>query len=278
MKTSNKLILFFFLSAIAILGAIHLALFSKYRRGLIETEKELNEEQFNSFRMQAPKWLSLNGHLHVNIIPSDSFHISLDKNARGLGYRLQGDTLIITGNTEGDKNPHGSWNEYWNLPRVNIFCTGLSGIRVVNSYVAITNEKGKAGVAAFFTLKDAQLWIGAFDPVKDSVFNTEPFDSIVVGETNSTVVINRQSLVHKLSVQLDNVSEITDRFSRIDTGRIVAGRYSKIYMTAANFNKIGLSLSNDSDSGKTSGPWHPRSLPADPSTILHIKKYVKKKQ
>ncbi|MDR3713593.1 MAG: hypothetical protein P4L51_12300 [Puia sp.] len=271
MKTSNKLILFFFISAVAIFGAIHLALFANYRKGAIHTRKEIEQARLTRFPMQTPKWLSLKGHLHVTIIPSDSFYIELNKDFEGVGYSQEGDSLVITGILRGDRNPHGSWNEYWNLPPVNVYSPGLDGIRAENCYLALSNEKDKPGLAASVLLKNAQLWIGAFDPIKDSVFGRETFDSLFIDEVNSNVGINRQSVVHSISVRLDDVSEIIDRFSRIDTGEIAAGRYSKICMTAANFNRIRVGLTAEGNAGRATGPWKQLPLSIKQSVIVGLR-------
>ncbi len=240
MKTSNKLILISSLSALGVFGAVHLALLSNYRNGRIHSEDEMNQDRFTAYHMSEPAWLSLKGQMHADIIPSDSFHIELEKNVPGLTYRMEGDSLIISGPSSEGVNPHGSWNEYWQWPRVYIFYSRLKNIRAEGSYLAYGNPEGTPGQSARFMLKDAQLWIGAFNPQVDSVFLNERFDSIQIGETNSTVVLNRQAQVARLSTRLDNQSEIIDRYCRIDTGWMVAAPYAKIYLMGRNFNKISL--------------------------------------
>lgn len=272
MKTSNKLLLSFLTVAIVLFVGVHLALYASYRHGNIRTESELDASRFNRFSLSTPGWLVLEGNLRVRIIPSDHFQIDLDKTGRALGYRKDGDTLIISGNKSRIKNPHGSWSDYWNLPLVNVYSPALKGIRVEDGYVSLTNRENFTGLAASLMLTDAQLWIGAFDPLKDTADKIEPFDSIRIDAKNSSIVVNRQSLVHKISVRLDDVSEITDRFSEIDTGWIDANRYSKIYMTAANFNKISVFLASDSVTGEATPRWKPRLMTPRQTIILGIKK------
>jgi hypothetical protein len=46
MKTSNKILLIFFLSAIGVLGAVHLALYAKFSKGEIFTGEDREKEIF----------------------------------------------------------------------------------------------------------------------------------------------------------------------------------------------------------------------------------------
>ena len=111
MKTSNKLMLSILITGIGILSALHLALFANYKQGIIQTEKELNEEQFTTHRMKTPKWLSMKGHFRVEITPSDHFHIDVENEHPEIDFRQAGDSLIISGYTAGVKEPHGAWYE-----------------------------------------------------------------------------------------------------------------------------------------------------------------------
>jgi hypothetical protein len=239
MKTSDKIILFSVLTGLGLFGAIHLLQYSRYRSGDILTYKDLDREDFVPHAGTQPQWLILDGPMHANLFPSDSFHFDFAKrDLSSLHYRQSGNSLIIEGDRRLIKNPHQGWNDYWLFPAINIYCPVLRGIRIRNGFAVLQNEQGRQGVTASLELDSAQLWVGAYNQDRDSVIQTEPYDSVSIKAFNSAIILNRQAYVKVLDLRLDDRSEFVDRYSRFDTARIMGEKNTNIHLKGSNFKKI----------------------------------------
>lgn len=239
MKTSDKIILFSTLTAIGLFGGAHLLQYARYRAGDILTYKDLNREDYVPHTGTQPAWLILEGPMRASIVPADSFHFDLaKKDLSSFGYRQSGDSLIIGADERLIKNPHQGWNDYLLFPAINIYCPVLRGIRIRNGFAVLQNEQGRPGISVSLELDSSQLWVGAYNQDRDSVIQTEPYDSIRINAVNSAIVLNRQAYVKALDLRLDDRSDLVDRFSRFDTARIQGEKNTNIHLKGSNFKKI----------------------------------------
>jgi len=239
MKTSDKIILFSVLTGLGLFGAIHLLQYARYRSGDILTYKDLDRQDFAPHAGTQPLWLILDGPMHASLFASDSFHFDLARrDLSSFHYRQSGDSLIIEGDRRLIKNPHQGWNDYWHFPAINIYCPVLRGIRIRNGFAVLQNEQGRRGVTASLELDSTQLWVGAYNEDRDSVIQTEPYDSISIKAINSSIVLNRQAYVKSVDLRLDDRSDFVDRFSSFDTARIMGEKNTGIHLKGSNFKKI----------------------------------------
>jgi hypothetical protein len=239
MKTSDKIILFSTVAALGLFGASQLLQYSRYRAGDILTYKDVNREDFDPHTGTQPAWLILDGPMRARIVLSDSFHFDLAKrDVSSFRYRPSGDSLIIEGDKRFNSNPHLGWNDYLPLPAINIYCPVLKGIRIRNGFAVLENEQGQRGVSASLELDSAQVWVGAYNQDQDSVIQTEPYDSVKIHAFNSSIILNRQAYIKRLELQLDNRSDIIDRFSRMDTAFIMGDKNTNIQIRGSNFKKV----------------------------------------
>jgi hypothetical protein len=264
MKTSDKLLLILLLSALGIFGAVHLALYARYRQGNFLGEKELNEQGFIKYRGPAPVALSLKGNMIVRIIPSDNFSVEIEKDGGGpgqdgglngpkaviegveaagsrkLSYHADGDTLIIRGNPFPEIDPHGAWQSYFNFPRVNIYAGQLKSIRVSGGMVDLKGEErpGQFHTALFF--RNALCWIGESDENYNWKWSPAYYDSVRIQADNSKLVLHANATIKKLTVQLDDGSEIDELKARVDHSSIACSANSRINMTGATLKNLRL--------------------------------------
>ena len=239
MKTSDKIILFSTLTALGALGGVQLLQYAQLQAGNILTEKSLNREDFVSTHLPQPARLILEGPMRAFLFPSDSFHLDIDINAvDALHYHQAGDSLVIEGDKRLKKSPHQGWFDYTGFPTIHIYTSSLRDIRVNNGFVVLQNGEGRPGINATLDLDSTQLWVGAYDPEKDSAYRTEPYDSITIRAVNSAVVLNRQAYVKALDLRLDDRSDIVDRYSRFDTAHIRGDKNTNIQIRGSSFSKI----------------------------------------
>ncbi|HMH24372.1 MAG TPA: hypothetical protein VK563_21470 [Puia sp.] len=262
MKTSDKLILIFFLSALGLLGAVHLALYARYSQGDIVTEKQLNEEQFIRYNGPAPLVLSIEGSLNIRIIPSDTFSVEMEKGAEAAGkgsslnkgrfdvkgsdpnrsrqlqYQLQGDTLVITGNRNRRGNPHDPWQLYYSFPKVIVHTGPLKSIRVSGGMATLKGEHRPGLLHTDLSVENALLWIGESYEDGNGNLPAESVDALRIHAANSMLVLHRNAVIGSLAAQLDDRSEISDQQARVGRSSIDYSSGSRINITGANLKNL----------------------------------------
>lgn len=271
MKTSDKLLLGFSLASLGMFGGIHLVLYAEYKSGNILEEKELHNEQFIRFRMPQPRYLSLQGTIWVNILPSDSFYVEFPKkliypadvffqrtkNSPDPAlprYQQKGDTLTIMGNNKDVPihRPFADPGYETSVPAINVYCRGLQEIDLRNGQVLL---KGAGSASPLVTvrlrLENSTLWIG------DAIYDRgdylgsqnlypapepkEKFDSLEVESFNSIVLLNRTADIRSLHVRLDRGSELNDQLGSVEQLTIGYSRDSRINLGGGNLKKAQLS-------------------------------------
>ena len=261
MKTSDKLLLTFFLSALGIFIAAHLVLYVRYRNGDFLTEKELNKELFITYQGPVPASVSIRGNLLVRIIPSDRFSIEMEKenslaDGEGImeakvavkgatsggfqktGYEIQGDTLILRGSSFPQIDPRGAWQAYDNFPRVNIYAGQLKSIRLSGGMVVLKGEEKPGQFNTDLITRNALLWIGESDENFQMSPAPENYGSIHIHADSSKLFLFPNASVKDLAVQLDGWSEIDEQHARIDRSVIACSANSRINMTGANLKNL----------------------------------------
>lgn len=239
MKTSDKIVLYSTVSVFGLLMVVHLLHYEKYRRGEVLDFNALETTDFSQHSMEGIHWVVLDGPMKTLLYPADSLRFDLDKGNARLVYSRDGDTLHVTLDAWA-RSAHDSWNSYQDYPAVHLFFPALRGIQIRNGFAVLDNEKSRAGVNVALELDSTQLYVGNFDPDRDSVFSVEPWDTISVREINSNVIVNRQAHVKTLDLRLDAKSEISDRYSVIDTGNIQADSTAALHLHGKNLSKIHL--------------------------------------
>jgi hypothetical protein len=239
MKTSDKIILFSTLTALGIFGGVQFLQFARFRAGDILTVKDLDREDFVSTTLPRPASLLLEGPMRAFVLPADSFHFSIDINeVAAFHYHQAGDSLVIEGDKRLKKSPHQGWFDYMGFPTIHIYTPRLKNIRVNNGFVVLQNDEGRAGISVALDLDSSQIWVGAYNADRDSVVQTEPYDSITIHAVNSAVILNRQAQVKALDLWLDDRSDIVDRWSRLDTAHIRGEKNTYIQIRGRSLSKI----------------------------------------
>src|SRR5882672_9069900 len=99
MKTSDKLLLTFFVSVLVVFLAIHLTLYSQLRQGHITTSLQPTGGWVRPYKGKAPNTVVLEGNINVTLAASDSFYVEIPKDAEGkISCRLTDEgSLVIKG-------------------------------------------------------------------------------------------------------------------------------------------------------------------------------------
>jgi hypothetical protein len=246
MKRSDKLLLIFCLSVLVIFGAVHLALYASYRNGNITRGSD--KETVVSHKDAAPALLWLNGNLNVRIIPSDTFSVQWDsREAEKITQRQSRDSLVITGDSIGNssrRNPHSQWQDYQDFPWITVYCGQLKRI-ALSGLIAIVNGEKKPGVFAVeLWLANTQILFGdpgeMGDP-REMNYTPHPFafyGAVDIHAANSKLLLYRNTVIHTLTAQLDDRTELNELNAQIDSPEIHYADHSMITLDGANLKKM----------------------------------------
>src|ERR1700754_813547 len=256
MKTSNKLLIALGLCILLLIGGIQLALYSNMKKGKIVSPTTLHAENFVKYTLPSPTYLSISGVLWVNLIPSDTFSIEFPKEnnlkekttripqrfANGnyeLSYRQSGDTLFIIGsNKTAIHRPYADWFYRMNQMQVNIYGRNLKGISVVNGQFVFRGTAWVSGGSeTILSVDSSTVWIGDRALHDGQSVEKEFFSHIGIRSVNSVVLLNPSASIRQLHADLDDLSELIDQKSLIDSISIGYSHDSRIGLTGINLKK-----------------------------------------
>lgn len=248
MKTSNKLIIGFILGFLLVSTAVHLVLYSEYRKGHFVTEKQMHEEDYIKFALPAPRVISFNGTIWVNLVPADHFALELPRKEedpeagvfekgpgasyKAISYQQQGDTLLVTGSvTIPIHRPFSGWPYRHNLPQVTIYGSVLNDVLLNNGQLYLQGANDSTiSRSARLTIRNSTLWVGMQYETRRPV-PREFFDSLDIRATKSIIVLNTSASIHHLQAELKDSSVITDQYSRLANTLIRSTPDSRVDLT-----------------------------------------------
>lgn len=239
MKTSNKLLLTLALLVLGVFGAVHLTLYARLKAGhIVNVRSEAGWVPI--YKGNAPRLIILEGDINFKVIPSDSFFIEIQEEARGkASCRPAGnDSLVVKGDSLFVINPHGIFQHYSDRPWVTVHAPSHTDIRLngVLAFLQGSKQPGRRNlhVQAIYS----QLWLGETYGLTGADYSTLYYDSVQVQAENCKLVMYQNATIHQLSVRLDDLSEINDQITTIDAIDIQHMPHSRINLTGANLDKL----------------------------------------
>lgn len=238
MKTSDKLLLTLALMILGVFGAVHLTLYARMKAGHI-----VNVHSQSGWRLlyegKAPHLVVLEGDINVQLTLSDSFFIEMQEEARGqVSCRPAGiDSMVVKGDSTQSINPHSPVQYYNDRPWVNIHAPSPTDIRLKGVQALLQGSKQPGKRNLHVQAISSQLLLGGYGATGPDFFN-QYYDAVQVQAENSKLVLNQNAVIHKLSVRLDDVSEMNDQKATIDSIYIQHMAHSKINLTGTNLDKL----------------------------------------
>jgi hypothetical protein len=221
MKTSNKILLIFFVAALLMMTAVHLTLYAKYKNGEVSSFEEIRGGRFEDHLLPAVKYVSVTGFRICNIIPATETKIRIFNKSTQLSYKIVNDTLIVTGDsTVRDFEHHFLGPQTVNLylpgeEKVNAFYTGLTlngaadSTSAVSCSVNISNRSNLTvgvwgGKAGFFNHLQVNVVSSHADFTDKAVINELNLQAAKSG-------IDNRASIKNLQLQMDDQSTIVLR-------------------------------------------------------------------
>jgi hypothetical protein len=237
MRTSNKILLALLIVPMVILSIIHAAIFTQYKSGHYITMKDFRDTRFEKQSFKNLPFIVLSGLDNVNIYPSDTLKLEIEKSERrSLKYKLQGDSLIIKGDSIIN-NPDGIKENLHNPQEVNLYLPNTEYIKVTNCEIQIepVKDSSQAKSYVFYLNSSSRLSISN-NNLQDS--SKKYFNKLLINANgNSFVDLSGYLNLHELQLKLSNGSQFDDQNSFINTLDINADKKSTIKLTGENLRK-----------------------------------------
>jgi hypothetical protein len=258
MKASNKWITGFILAVLLFCLGTYQFLYSEYRKSHFVTEAQIHMEQFITQPIHAPRIISLDGTVWVNLVPADSFSLELpriNKNpdagmfqsepvvrlkinnpeVPAITWRQSGDTLFIKGS--GEHPLHRPWSAWYYRranPQVNILGPGVEEVLLNNGQLYLQGTAApRNGRATRLSVRNSTLWIGMqYD--NGHLGPNEFFDSLDIHSANSITILNTAAAINRLQMTLSDSSVVSDQYSRISSSVIQSSPDSRVDLSGAN--------------------------------------------
>src|SRR5581483_5757137 len=107
MKTSNKILLTFFLTALLIITAVYATIYTKYKRGEYISFDKLWEGKYDEYNLPPVKYVSVTGvglcSIHIGTTPKRRLE---NGRATNMMYKVVNDTLVILGDSTLSKQDY----------------------------------------------------------------------------------------------------------------------------------------------------------------------------
>lgn len=195
MKTSNKILLMFFITATLLITAVHAVIFAKYKNGDYVSFEKISEGRFEEHPLPKVKYVSITGLQRCNIIPAAEPKIKIFKmeGTRFL-YKVLNDTLLITGDSLLSQQ---DFERSRNYQTINVYLPGNESINAWYSGLFIN------GGADSMLAPSWQINLFNASNLSAGDFNNKKafFNRLQVNANSSSVTFNDESEINELLIQ-----------------------------------------------------------------------------
>ena len=220
MKTSNKILLGTFLTAILIIVSVHVALFAKYKKGQYTLiTDDMWPTNMITESLHDVKYVSINNVENVIVRPADTNKLQYDKPENGdeniLEITRRADTLFLSG--KSIRRPHGRWYRTTNL----LLADPLS-VKVINSQLHLLRTPSKSDFKSMNILLDHSFLEVNNDQTKELHLESLKIDGVADSRislrnvhTKLLDVTLKDSFLEETKLNADSIRVTTDTLSRL---------------------------------------------------------------
>lgn len=232
MKTSNKILLGTFLTALLILASMHIALYAKFKNGEYTLVSDDWHPNLASFSLDDVKHVSLDNIENVTLHFSDSSRLRYDKPGENeeniLSVSKKNDTLFVVGKSK--KANVGRWYK-----QTDLYLASNIEVKAINSQLHFGSGSAKAATNSINLSLDRAL----VDMNRGEIVSR--LDDVRISAVNrSTVMLNNVS-IKRLNSFLDK-SFLEGNNLTADSITINSDAASQIKLSAQNLSKAKLTV------------------------------------
>jgi hypothetical protein len=232
MKTSNKILLIFFVMATLLVTVVHVALYAKYKRGDYVSFDKIWEGRFEEHALPKVKYVSITGLNRCNILPAAESKIKIFKmKDTRLSYRISNDTLVIDGDSLVGKQ--GYENGIRNYQTINLYLPGNEAINVLYTGLFVNGSSDTTSAPSWQInlLNKSRLTADDFNNKKTF------FNHLQINANRSTVTFNEETFINELSIQ-GSAAIITNHSSGIKQLHMSVDSTSTVILQGKSVNDI----------------------------------------
>ncbi len=220
MKTSNKILLGSFLTALLILVSVHVALYAKYKRGdyTLVTDSMWPMDITTTHLIKDVKYISLNNIENIEVRASDTSMLRYEKPKENeeniLSVTQNGDTLFVLGKSQ--KNEIGRWYR-----RTELLLAGEMPVFVTNAALHVRHGERDQPLSlnlkidkTFLELEGREEGKGNYGLIKIDAVNESRIELRNIKTNNLQIGLNKSS-IEDHNLLADSISISTDAASEI---------------------------------------------------------------
>lgn len=236
MRTSNKILLGLFLTAILLFAGLFITVRVKFANGNMMERKDVGNPWSDEHKIKEEiKSVSISGQMDMTIIPSDSAKIVIGKMGDSLmRYRVKDGVLVIDMDTT-KIHPDQNGQTVMIYNHIELFLPNVDSIHVANSRIGLRKVTGSVQTKTVynFELDNTDLTIEHDYRFPD----TTVYDVVLVNAShNSTVHFNGPLRVASAAIKLKGAN-FEDRQAYFDELSIQSDSSSSINIKGHNLRK-----------------------------------------
>jgi len=233
MKTSNKILIIFFVAALLMMTAVHLTLYAKYKRGEYSSFEKMKEGRFEEHALPTVRYVSVTGFRSCNVYRAATPKIRIFKMRDSrLAYKVVNDTLVITSDSSQTEED---------------MVQGKTSAQTINLYLPETEELSAYHTELFLnggtdsvTAPSWTINISKGTGLYTSWDNKKAvFNHLQIKENGSHVIFNRGTVINELNIQT-NQSAFNDQSADIKHLQLSVDDNSIIILQGKNMQNINI--------------------------------------
>lgn len=235
MKTSNKIILAYFLFALLGVTAVHVTLYAKYKRGEFVPFDKVREDRMEEIALPGIKYVTVTGLQRCNILPATEPKMKMQKMSGGrLKYTIVKDTLIIIGDTVlTQENMYDGRRGY---QTVHLYLPGTPTINAVYTDLFLNGAPDTTSAQSYVVNLSNQSVLNTGDMNFKKAF----FKGLQVSDNGSIVKFNYGTVMNELNLQAENRAKITNENADIKHIQLQMDDQSTIILQGKNLKDINV--------------------------------------
>lgn len=241
MKTSNKILLVFFIVGFGFLLGTRVVLYSRYVNNKYTPEADFNAYYYAQYSLPQVKYVRIENIAECQLFTSAAPKLMVQKNgSRYASYAVHGDTLIVKGYVGHEQDDNYKLNR--SPQEIKLYLPAGADITAIKSNIGVRGDTLKANAAPMHIVLDYSSLNTRMYFFRDTV--NRYFDTLFVTAKNrSGVYFSRHDFFKGAHIILDS-SVIDDGRATINNYKVAASNGSVVVATGNNITKLNTAGSN----------------------------------
>jgi len=241
MKTSNKILLVFFIVTIGFLLGTRALLYNRYINKKYTPEEAFNTYFYRQYNLPQVKHVHIENIAECQLLTAAAPKLMVEKNgSRYASYEIHSDTLLVKGYTGIGQDDNYKLNR--SPQEIKLYLPAGVDITAVKSNISVKGDTVQTNAAPFHIALNYSTLNTRIYFFRDTV--NRYFDTMFITAKNrSGIYFTRHDFFKGANITLDS-SEINDGNATINGFTVMAGKSSTVVATGNNITKLNTTGSN----------------------------------